>query len=131
MTSPFRRAMSLCAGLSACSIAILAFTHHLVVYASRDEARERGAIAFHTKGCEQCHSIAGVGGDRAPDLGSVGQRRGASQIKVQILKGGHGMPPFEGVLTKDEVKDLVTFLTSCRADTTPGCRQWMPPQTPQ
>ena len=123
--------MSFCAALSACSIAIFAFAHHLVVYASSDEGRQRGAVAFHTKGCEQCHRIAGVGGDRAPDLGSVGQRRGASQIKVQILKGGHGMPPFERVLTKDEVKDLVVFLTSCRADTAPGCRQWMPSESPQ
>jgi len=123
--------MGFCAALCACSIAILAYAHHPVVHASSEEARERGAVAFHTKGCEQCHSIAGVGGDRAPDLGSVGQRRGASQIKVQILKGGHGMPPFESVLTKDEVKDLVVFLTSCRADAASGCRQWMPPQTPQ
>jgi mono/diheme cytochrome c family protein len=123
--------MGFCAALCAFSIAILVFTIHPIAYASSEEARERGAVAFHTKGCEQCHSIAGVGGDRGPDLGSVGQRRGASQIKVQILKGGHGMPPFEGVLTKDEVKDLVVFLTSCRADTAPGCRQWMPPQSPQ
>ena len=30
---------------------------------------------------------------------------GAGQIKTQILKGGHGMPPFGNVLSKDEVKD--------------------------
>jgi mono/diheme cytochrome c family protein len=102
-----------------------------VVYASDSDARERGAIDFHTKGCERCHRISGIGGDRAPDLESVGSRRKARQIKSQILNGGHGMPPFSSILTKDEVNDLVSFLTSCRADKASGCRQWMPPQTAQ
>lgn len=34
------------------------------------------------------------------------------------------MPPFGRVLTRDEVGDLVTFLTSCRTDAAPGCRSW-------
>ena len=128
MPRPFLRVVSSCIVLSAC---IFTFAHHPVAHASNDGARERGATLFHTKGCEHCHSITGIGGDRAPDLGSVGQRRGSDRIKTQILKGGRGMPPFEGILTKDEVKDLVVFLTSCRTDTAPGCRQWMPSQSPQ
>ena len=71
-----------------------------------------------------CHSITGVGGKRAPDLGSVGLRRNARQIRKQIMGGGHGMPPFGEVLTKNEVNDLVAFLTSCRSDEAPGCRNW-------
>jgi mono/diheme cytochrome c family protein len=99
--------------------------------ASNGNAGERGAVYFQTKGCERCHSITGVGGDRAPDLGSVGLRRGTHQIKTQILKGGRGMPPFSDVLTKDEVKALVAFLASCRTDTAPGCRQWITARSPQ
>jgi mono/diheme cytochrome c family protein len=95
------------------------------------DARQHGAAVFRAAGCERCHSIIGVGGDRAPDLGTVGQRRAPHQIKLQILKGGHGMPPFGEVLRKDEVQDLVTFLASCRTETPPGCRQWMPSQAPQ
>lgn len=91
----------------------------------------RGAVDFHTKGCERCHRITGVGGDRAPDLGSVGLRRNAHQIKLQILNGGHGMPPFGDVLSKKEVDDLVSFLTSCRTDTPPGCRELIPAQPSQ
>jgi len=131
MTSPFRRAVGLCAALAACSILVLASADHPVTYASSADIRASGASIFHTKGCERCHSITGVGGDRAPDLGSVGQRRGPSQINAQILKGGHGMPPFEGVLARSEVKDLVAFLIACRTDTPPGCRKWMPAQSPQ
>jgi hypothetical protein len=42
------------------------------------------------------------------------------------------MPPFGSILSKDEVKDLVIFLTSCRTETAPGCRQWMPqPEAPK
>lgn len=93
-------------------------------FASDRQARERGALNFHTRGCERCHSITGIGGKRAPDLGSVGLRRSPRQIRKQILQGGHGMPPFGEVLTRGEVEDLVYFLSSCRSDQAPGCRTW-------
>ncbi|MGA7315886.1 MAG: cytochrome c [Silvibacterium sp.] len=131
MTSSLRRAVSVCIALIASTIAITAVVNRPAAYASNTDVPERGAMVFQAKGCERCHAITGVGGDRAPDLGSVGQRRGANQIKTQIIKGGHGMPPFGNVLSKDEVKDLVAFLTSCRTDTAPGCRRWIPPQPPQ
>ena len=47
---------------------------------------------------------------------------------MQVVNGGHGMPPFGKVLSKDEVKELVVFLTSCKTEEAPGCRQWMPPE---
>jgi len=131
MTSTLGRAVGTCIIFVGCSIAVLCVVSHPTADASNLRARDRGANIFHTKGCERCHSITGVGGDRAPDLGSVGKRRGPRQIKTQILKGGHGMPPFEDVLTKREVKDLVTFLTSCKSDQAPGCRQWTSSPSPQ
>ena len=117
-------------------IALFTAGRHHVVFASTadanaQDAKAGGANVFQTRGCVRCHSITGVGGDRAPDLGAVGQRLGARQIKAQILRGGHGMPPFEGILSRDEVKDLVTFLAACRTTAAPGCRQWMPAQPPQ
>jgi mono/diheme cytochrome c family protein len=102
-----------------------------VASSSNAGARERGATVFETRGCERCHAILGVGGDRAPDLATVGERRSASQIKTQVMNGGHGMPPFGSILSKDEVKDVVTFLSSCRTKDAPGCRQWMPAETAQ
>ena len=106
-------------------ILVAACAVRATAYSSSADARERGAAAFQTRGCVRCHAILGVGGDRAPDLGTVGLRRPTSQIKTQIVKGGHGMPPFGDILSKDEVKDLVTFLTSCRTEIAPGCRYWM------
>jgi mono/diheme cytochrome c family protein len=108
----------------------LIFDCHSVSHALNRDAGKRGALLFQTKGCERCHSITGVGGDRAPDLGSIGQRRKADRIKAQILHGGNGMPAFKGVLAKDEIEALVRFLTSCRSDTPPGCRQWTSSEPP-
>jgi mono/diheme cytochrome c family protein len=123
--------VSACILFLGCSFAILIVVNRPVAHASNAGARDRGANVFHSKGCERCHSITGIGGDRGPDLSSVGERHGARQIKQQILKGGKGMPPFKDVLTKDEVKDLVAFLTTCRTDSAPGCRLWTSDQTPQ
>jgi mono/diheme cytochrome c family protein len=93
-------------------------------FAADQQARERGSSVFQTHGCLRCHSITGVGGDRGPDLGSVALRRGPGQIRRQIVHGGHGMPPFGGVLNRREIDDLVEFLSSCRSDEAPGCRTW-------
>jgi len=131
MKTRLRRAVSACVALAAGSLILFAFGHRTRAYASDADERARGAIAFHTKGCERCHSITGVGGDRAPDLSSVGLHRSGRQIKEQIVQGGHGMPPFEHVLTKDEVKDLAAFLASCRSATAPGCRDWTGPPPAQ
>lgn len=117
--------VSVCFLVSAAFL-LLSSNHH-VAHASSTAARRRGAYLFETVGCERCHSITGVGGVRAPDLGNVGLKRSADRIRKQILNGGLRMPPFGKVLKKDEVNDLVEFLTSCRTKTAPGCRQWMPP----
>lgn len=99
---------------------------HKVVREPHLDARRHGGYLFTTSGCEQCHSIFGVGGDRAPDLGSVGLRRQPRQIRIQIMNGGGGMPPFGHILKKVEIDDLVEFLSSCRSKVAPGCRDWMP-----
>jgi len=126
MTMSLRRALNASIVLLACSAIFFFTSKSPFAYASHDDTRERGAIDFQTKGCERCHGISGIGGDRAPDLEGVGGRRNAGQIKSQILNGGHGMPPFKGVLTANEVNDLVSFLSACRADKSASCRQWMP-----
>ena len=127
MTSPLRRAATAGAVLLGIALSISISSNH-AAYAANDDARQHGATIFQTKGCERCHSILGVGGDRAPDLGSVGRRKTASQIRTQVINGGHGMPPFGKVLSKDEVKDVIVFLTACKTEAAPGCRQWMQPE---
>ena len=46
----------------------------------------RGKLVFDTKGnCTSCHSVAGVGGRKAPDLGNVGQARRAPDLERALL----------------------------------------------
>jgi mono/diheme cytochrome c family protein len=107
-----------------CSAMLLAAASVQVAVSLDHANQERGAADFRARGCVRCHSITGVGGDRAPDLGRVGLRRSPRQIRTQIIKGGHGMPPFGKTLSAAEVDDLVAFLSSCHTDDAPGCRTW-------
>jgi mono/diheme cytochrome c family protein len=93
----------------------LALTPSLPAHAaSSAEQRARGAQVFADNGCEHCHTIRQKGGDKGPDLSSVGRHLNEAQIKTQILQGGHTMPPFADVLQKSETDDLVAYLRSCR-----------------
>lgn len=70
----------------------------------------QGGQLFYQKGCEFCHTIAGYGGTRGPNLSTIGSQRDSAQLSVRILNGGINMPAFGGILTAQQVKDLVTFL---------------------
>jgi mono/diheme cytochrome c family protein len=73
--------------------------------------RDAGAELFKQCGCEHCHGPDGVGTDRGPSLTTVGKRLKKEQIEHQILDGGKQMPPFEDVLTFDETRKLVDYLS--------------------
>ena len=46
----------------------------------------RGKLVFDTKGnCTSCHSVAGIGGHKAPDLGNVGQARRTPELERALL----------------------------------------------
>ena len=77
-------------------------------------AEHRGAIAYVDNDCRHCHSMHNDGGTKGPDLSGVGRLLSKTQIRTQILHGGHEMPPFADVLQKSEVDDLVAYLHSCR-----------------
>jgi ubiquinol-cytochrome c reductase cytochrome b subunit len=70
----------------------------------------QGAHVFEQKGCINCHQIAGVGGQRGPDLTLVGRRLSADEVTWRILSGGRNMPAYGSNLTPQEVTTLVEFL---------------------
>ncbi|MEZ4675295.1 MAG: cytochrome c [Caldilineaceae bacterium] len=72
----------------------------------------QGAQLFNTKGCEYCHQIDNQGGQRGPDLSTVGDRLSSNQLTVRILGGGALMPSYADSLTPTEVDALVAFLAS-------------------
>jgi ubiquinol-cytochrome c reductase cytochrome b subunit len=73
-----------------------------------------GARLFYEKGCEFCHDIEGYGGRRGPELTWIADRLTRDDITIRILNGGYNMPAFAGILTPEEVEDLVIFLGSRR-----------------
>lgn len=78
------------------------------------QAAERGAALFYSKGCLYCHTYAGQGGQRGPDLTRVGARLAPERITTIILNGRGNMPSYGNSLTPEEVNDLVAFLTAQR-----------------
>lgn len=93
---------------------------------------ERGEQLFWSRAiaCFACHSVAGRGGQRAPDMAGLATRAGTRVPGVSAeeyieghIRQGSGysftvpdyapiMPPFASRLSDDEIADLVAFLMS-------------------
>jgi ubiquinol-cytochrome c reductase cytochrome b subunit len=76
-----------------------------------DSSLVRGVHFFYTKGCEYCHRINGYGGRAGPDLSIIGNLLSRQQLTLRIVNGGNNMPAFGGTLSKEELGDLVGFLS--------------------
>jgi len=72
----------------------------------------QGAGVFEQRGCINCHQIAGVGGQRGPELSQVGGRLSANELTWRILNGGRNMPGYGTILSPEETSALVEFLSS-------------------
>jgi mono/diheme cytochrome c family protein len=86
--------------------------HAPVAHASSKTEREQGAALFHEKGCEHCHGINGIGGEKGPVLSGVGRTLHKPEIERQIREGGKEMPAFAEALSNDEVEQLVAYLAA-------------------
>ncbi len=74
-----------------------------------------GADLFQSKGCINCHTIAGTGGSRGPNLGDVGARLTADEMTWRILAGGRNMPAYGSTMSPDDLRAIVAFLQQQRA----------------
>jgi ubiquinol-cytochrome c reductase cytochrome b subunit len=77
----------------------------------------QGALVFQNKNCRNCHALEGIGGQRGPDLTSVGARLSPNQLIDQVSNGtpgGGNMPAYGKQINPSEMTVLVEFLASLR-----------------
>jgi ubiquinol-cytochrome c reductase cytochrome b subunit len=75
--------------------------------------RLQGAAVFQSKNCRNCHALEGTGGQRGPDLTTVGTRLTGDQLIDQISNGtpgGGNMPAYGKQISPAEMTALVEFL---------------------
>jgi ubiquinol-cytochrome c reductase cytochrome b subunit len=84
------------------------------VTAGLSPAAMRGVHSFETRGCINCHTIAGVGGRRGPDLTHIGSDLTGDELTWRILNGGRNMPAYGTTLGPDEEANLVEFLQTLK-----------------
>jgi ubiquinol-cytochrome c reductase cytochrome b subunit len=90
----------------------------------------QGALVLQNKQCRNCHSLAGQGGRRGPDLDGVATRLTRDQLIRQVLQGGGNMPAYGKNLTPAEVTALVAFMQTLRPANAPPARTSIVPATP-
>jgi ubiquinol-cytochrome c reductase cytochrome b subunit len=77
----------------------------------------QGALVFQNKNCRNCHALDGIGGQRGPDLTTVGTRLTRDQLIDQVSNGtpgGGNMPAYGKQLNPAEMTTLAEFLVSLR-----------------
>lgn len=76
----------------------------------------RGARVFVNAGCADCHTLARAGatGTRGPNLDRHFEKHSHSFdfLVTQIANGGNGMPAFKTRLTRQQIRDVATFLVN-------------------
>jgi ubiquinol-cytochrome c reductase cytochrome b subunit len=83
----------------------------------------QGAVVFQDKQCRNCHSIAGEGGHRGPDLTRVATRMTNPQLVRQVIQGGGNMPAYGSNLSPEETRALVAYLCSLHPPNVPPARE--------
>jgi nitric oxide reductase subunit C len=70
----------------------------------------RGKNMWHSRNCQNCHQVFGLGGYMGPDLTTVtsDKKRGILFAKAMLLNGGAIMPNFH--FTEKEADDIVAYL---------------------
>jgi ubiquinol-cytochrome c reductase cytochrome b subunit len=87
---------------------------------NRTPLERQGALVLQDKQCRNCHSLAGVGGQRGPALDAIASRMTEDQIIRQVLQGGGNMPAYGNALNPSETEALMRFLLTLRDGNQPA-----------
>ncbi len=90
----------------------------------------QGAVVFQNKQCRNCHAIGGEGGQRGPDLSSIGAQMAGPQLVRQVIQGGGNMPAYGNNLSPAETRALVAYLISLRPPNTAPAQEPIGPLLP-
>ncbi|MBS1886897.1 MAG: c-type cytochrome [Actinobacteria bacterium] len=70
---------------------------------------EAGAAVF-AQNCATCHGPTGHGGGIGPDLRTMPLAQTEEGTIKQVTNGGAVMPPFSGVLSEEEIKNVAAYV---------------------
>jgi len=85
----------------------------------------QGALVFQNKNCRNCHALERRGGQRGPDLTTVGTRLTRDQLIDQVSNGtpgGGNMPAYGKQLNPAQMTTLADFLVSLRPQGQPAAQ---------
>lgn len=77
-----------------------------------DDLVSVGAQIYYETGCQYCHAVGGRGGNYGPDLTDVTRRLPPQEIIVRTMGGIGDMPPYQNILTLEQLNAIVVFLES-------------------
>jgi quinohemoprotein ethanol dehydrogenase len=69
-----------------------------------------GGAQLFSDNCESCHGRNGTGGHVGPDLQKSPVAENLARVKKQIRSGRGAMPPFEGVLSSNQIDVLAQYV---------------------
>ena len=70
---------------------------------------EAGGEVF-AENCSVCHGADGLGGNGGPDLTTMPKAKEQAGAEEQVTNGGGGMPPFGGILSEEEIKNVAAYV---------------------
>jgi quinohemoprotein ethanol dehydrogenase len=70
---------------------------------------EAGKEVF-AENCSICHGATGHGGNGGPDLTTMPKAKEQAGAEEQVTNGGGGMPPFSGILSEEEIKNVAAYV---------------------
>ncbi|MBC23281.1 MAG: cytochrome B6 [Phycisphaerae bacterium] len=82
----------------------------------RSPTELQGAILFQYMQCRNCHELAGIGGQRGPELDDIATRMTRDQLIRQVQQGGGNMPAFGKNLDSAQTAALAAFLQTLTPD---------------